>query len=679
MKTLNFVIIKLTVCLSIGIIIAHFSTVQLRHTFYFILLSFTGLILTYFISQRQYKKTAYFGMFVYVATISLGCLMYSLHDQRNFKLHYTHSFSSENKTPLLFKLKIRKRLKSSLYRDKYVVDVLNINDKNTCGKLLFNVNNDSLNSIYHVDDVLLVSSELSEIKVPLNPNQFNYNTYLKKQYVFHQIFSNTPSIRKLSSDTHTLLGYAAALRDRINIKLKTHRFKQEELTIINALILGQRQDMSKEVYNSYVNAGAIHILAVSGLHVGIILLLLNICLQPLIHLKHGTRIKVCSIIILLWSFAVVAGLSASVTRAVTMFSIVAIAMNWNRPTNIYNTLAISVFILLLFKPMFLFDVGFQMSYLAVLAIVSIQPLLYRIWKPKWKITNYLWQIFTVTVAAQLGVIPISLYYFHQFPGLFFISNLAIIPFLGLILGLGIIVIVLSLFNCLPEILAGVYGNIISLMNSIIHWVSQQESFLLQHISFEIEHVLVSYILIISSIFLYKRFNFKTLSFVLVSILCTQCICFYTSYRHANKRFIVFHKSRHSILGAHINSELTVYHTLDSVDPTNDYIISNYAVGNFIDEIKQEPITSVYQFQNNTILVLDSLSVYNVKSFKPNIVLLRNSPRVNLERVLDSIHPKLIIADGSNYTSYVRRWEKTCLKRKLPFHHTGKKGAYILKE
>ena len=192
-----------------------------------------------------------------------------------------------------------------------------------------------------------------------------------------------------------------------------------------------------------------------------------------------------------------------------MFSIVAIALHWKRATNIYNTLAISIFILLLCKPLFLFDVGFQMSYLAVISIVSIQPLLYKVWQPKWKAIDYFWQILTVTIAAQFGVVPISLYYFHQFPSLFFISNLAIIPFLGLILGFGILVIILALLDSLPLFLANIYGSVIRLMNSIVGWVSNQELFVLKNISFDIQHVIGFYP--VSSSLLYSYLKNKVLN------------------------------------------------------------------------------------------------------------------------------------------------------------------------
>ena len=152
-----------------------------------------------------------------------------------------------------------------------------------------------------------------------------------------------------------------------------------------------------------------------------------------------------------------AGLSPSVTRAVTMFSIVTCAQFLKRPTNIYNTISISIFLMLLVKPIYLFDVGFQMSYLAVLAIVSVQPMLYKLWKTPNLVIDKFWQILTVTIAAQLGVAPLGLFYFHQFPGLFFISNLVIIPVLGIILGLGIFVIFLALLDSLPEVIAEVFS------------------------------------------------------------------------------------------------------------------------------------------------------------------------------------------------------------------------------
>ncbi|WP_456437040.1 ComEC/Rec2 family competence protein [Psychroserpens sp.] len=635
------------------------------------------LFIALHIAGLTLKKTIGFGLVSYLLMTTLGVLTYTTHHHKNFPQHYINIEVIETSVSNDITFRIKERLKPTRYHNKYIVELFKVNTLPAQGKVLLNIQKEDTSKIYNVDDILLIHSEFQEIRSPLNPNQFNYRSYLEKQYIYHQLFTEQHLIFEISSKRQTIFGYADALRQTINNRLNTFDFKPEELAIINALILGQRQDMDRGMYTEYANAGAIHILAVSGLHVGIILMMLSFVLKPIENLKRGNTIKVVIILALLWSFAVIAGLSASVTRAVTMFSIVAIAMHLKRPTNIYNTLSISMFILLLVKPMFLFDVGFQMSYLAVFAIVSIQPLLYKLWLPEWKVTDYFWQIFTVTIAAQLGVAPISLLYFHQFPGLFFISNLAIIPFLGLILGFGILVILLSLLNILPEIIANLYGRLISAMNHVVSWVSKQEAFLIKDISFDVTHVIATYLLLVALVLVYRKFHFKRIAILLVSILFLQSILIYTKSKHSSESFIIFHKSRYSVFGKKQNTDLTIWHNLDSTVIKTQNMIGDYKVGNFIKSIRYDTLHNVYKTPHKTLLVIDSLGVYKV-SFKPDYILLRNSPKLNLKRVIDSLQPELIIADGSNYKSYVKRWEATCLKEKLPFHQTYKKGAFIIK-
>jgi len=676
MKLLNFTIIKLTLCLIIGILLAEYIGIPLNVSLYLALALWVGVAVLFILVRQQTQKHIWFGLLTYLSAISIGILVYNLHDQQQFKRHYSQFITEGHYEQAT--LNIRERLKPGVFNDKYIVDILEVNHKKAKGKVLLNIKKDSTREPYKVDDVIWTSADFKTLANPLNPNQFDYRNFLRKQYVHHQIFSDRSSLLTLRSKRYTLFGYADALRSEINTKLKAYHFKPEELAIINALILGQRQDMSKTIYDSYTDAGAIHILAVSGLHVGLILMLLTIGLKPLEQLKNGKLIKTILIIILLWSFAVVAGLSASVTRAVTMFSIVAIALHFKRPTNIYNTLAISMFVLLLFKPMFVFDVGFQLSYVAVFAIVTIQPLLYRLWKPKWKWTDYLWQILTVTVAAQFGVAPLSLYYFHQFPSLFFISNLAIIPILGVILGLGLIIIVLALVNVLPQFLADAYGVIISAMNAVMAWVSQQEQFLFRNVPLDAIQVFACYACILSCIVWYIKPSFRRLVVVLISVLFLQGSWMFTSHKHSDDAFIVFHKTKQTLIGQKSRTALNVVHNFDSLTFAKDKILSNFKVGNFMTSQTVDSLKSVYRFRGKTLLVIDSMGIYNVQRFTPQVILLRNSPRINLNRLIDTIHPEIIVADGSNYKSYLARWRATCSKRKLPYHQTDDKGAFILR-
>ena len=594
----------------------------------------------------------------------------------NHQDHYSNLFKSELNSDQAITFKVKEVLKSGNYYDKYVIDFINIDGIKVTGKSLLNVQKDSTQKSLGIDDIVFSKTIIKDLIPPLNPHQFNYKEYLKKQYIYHQIFLKNDELMVINQSNRSIYGFASKLRETINQKLKPYNFKPDELAIINALLLGQRQDISEETYNNYANAGAIHILAVSGLHVGIILLILNFLFRPIELMPYGLYIKTLLIIILLWCFAIIAGLSPSVMRAVTMFSIVAIGLNFKRATNIYNTLAISMFILLLFKPTFLFEVGFQLSYLAVFSIVWIQPLIFRLWNPKFYVVNKLWQILSVTIAAQFGVLPLSLFYFHQFPGLFFISNLVIIPFLGLILGFGILIILLSFLNILPNILAISFGRIIGFMNDFVGFISRQEEFLFKHISFGILFVISSYLLIIATVKLFQKRSYNSVIFSLISISIFISVLIFNTYENATNEFLIFHKSRFSIIGIKHNRNLTLHHNLKSDNYTDEKLLVNYKIGNSIKNIEQDTIRSLYKINEELLLVVDSIGVYKT-SFKPDYVMLRNSPKINLNRLIDHLQPRMIIADGSNYKSYQERWFKTCVKKEIPFHQTSKKGAYIM--
>ena len=341
----------------------------------------------------------------------------------------------------------------------------------------------------------LLKPVLKEVIPPLNPHQFNYKSYLAKQGIHHQIFTEKNQLLRLNSNGNTLFGRSAKFRALLQESLQKYAFKKKELAVINALILGQRQEISIELLRDYQRAGAIHILAVSGLHVGIILLILSFVLNPLERIKYGKFLKTFSLIFLLWVFAFIAGLSASVVRAVTMFTFIAIGMLFRRKNVVEFSLISSMFLLLLIKPMFLFDVGFQLSYLAVFGIVYMQPKMYSLWKPTVRIFDFFWKLCTVSLAAQIAVLPLSIFYFHQFPALFLVSNLVIVPFLGILFIGGILVILMSILNVLPQFIADFYGMIISCMNAFVSWISDREDFLFEEVSMSFTAMLCWYVLI----------------------------------------------------------------------------------------------------------------------------------------------------------------------------------------
>ncbi|UOB18720.1 ComEC/Rec2 family competence protein [Abyssalbus ytuae] len=658
----------------VGILLGHYINFNPK-TILIITLAFLSLLLSlYLYLNKKYCQSEIFSIFAFFTTISIGILTQSLHKKDNHLNHYTKFIKENTSYPLT--MRIHKKLNSGKLYERFEIEILNIDNKETSGKAILNMRKDSTLHQMNIDEVYYTLTGLNKLNDPLNPDQFNYKNYLKKQHIYHQLYLNPNELKLLSGNITTIYGLAALARSKINNSLEKYSFTKNELSVINALLLGQRQDISEEVYNNYTSAGAIHILAVSGLHVGIILLILSYILKPLDYFKKGNIIKLLLILISLWSFAIIAGLSASVVRAVTMFSLVAYAMHIKRATNIYNILAISMFILLLFKPYFIFDVGFQLSYIAVFAIVWIQPIIYRWWVPKFKAVNFFWEIFTVTIAAQLGIIPISLYYFHQFPGLFFISNLVIIPLLGIILGFGIIIIIMALMNVPSNIIFSFYGKIIDTMNKFVWWIAGQEDFLFKDIPFNINLLIASYVFIISFIFFIKKITRQRIIALLISFILVQVAFIYNKYSiQKTQYFIVFHKNRNTVTGYHNGRELT----LSEISFENDKIIKSYAIANQISDINSLENKNVFDLKKRGILlVIDSAGVYNIENIKTDHILLKNSPKINLNRAIDIINPKQIIADGSNYKSYIEKWKVSCNERKIPFHATGEKGAYIIK-
>lgn len=570
-------------------------------------------------------------------------------------------------------LKITERLKPNPFSQKYVAEVIALDTESASGKILLILPSDSTDKSFKVDDELLILAKPETVPPPLNPHQFDYKRYLEKQGIHHQILANKKVLVPIEHPSQTLLGVASSFREHIIAQLKKHDFGVQEVGVIQALLLGQRDDISEDTYNNYINAGAVHILAVSGLHVGILLLLLQFLLSPLERLRSGKTLKLVIIVTLLWAYAFIAGLSPSIIRAVTMFSFLAYAMHLNRPTNSFNIIALSMLFILLVKPLFLFQVGFQMSYAAVFAIVWIYPKMQRFWYPDNYFLQKIWQLLSVSVAAQLGVLPISLFYFHQFPALFFVANLLIIPFLGLILGFGILVIFLALMDALPATLVLVYDQIIKLMNATVGWVAHQEEFIFKDIPFDAVQLVLGYVVVFALVVFLSRPKWKLAMILLLGFIGFQGWNLWNQVQIQKKETLILtHRSRNTVLLHQMGSSLQIY-AADSLNLGS--LTKDYSIAERVKNSRVEPLKNYYSINQQTLYVMGSLALYPPTS-KIDYLLLTQSPKVNLERVLDSLRPKMVLADGSNYKSVVKRWEKTCKQKEIPFHYTGEKGFYV---
>lgn len=325
------------------------------------------------------------------------------------------------------------------------------------------------------------------------------------------------------------------------------------------------------------------------------------------------------------------------------------------------------------RPAFCFDLGFQLSYAAVAAIIIIKPILDSWITFKNGIANWFLDLLKLSVAAQLGVLPLSLYYFHQFPGLFFVTNLVIVPCLMLVLGLGIVMFICLTLYQPPEFIIQVLGWLIQFMNRFVDWIATKEAFLFDEISFDTTALVFSYFTLFVLGQFYLKKSYKHLMLLGICILSFQIVAQLIPALHAKNSFIVFHKSRHSVFGFRTNQHLEIHHDLESLKTQR--ILKDYKIGATIKTQSTDSIRDLYKIDDKLLLVVDSLGIYNINSVKPQWVLLRQSPKINLNRMIDSLHPKLIIWDGSNYKTFQERWKKTCETQNIRYHQTSENGAF----
>ncbi len=677
MRVLNFTIIQLTVFLTVGICLGYLRRIPLVTSACFLAASIVTLAVLYVLTRKTTDQKLWFNFATWIAMVSIGVFSVNCHNPKNKVSHYTNSAAFKENTLGTLNLQVYQHLKSSAYYHKYYANIQAIGSSTVSGKLLLRIPKTQTDSILNIGDIFIANAKIAPLTRPLNPGQFDYAEYLERQYVYHQITLNSASLHKLNQQTFSILRLSHKFKAHVITNLKLYRFKPDTLAVINALFLGERKDINSTLQSAYTNAGVVHILALSGLHIGLIVVFLNFILRPLNRVPSGRLLKIGFIVLVLWSFAFISGLSASVVRAVTMFSILSIGTHLKRPTNIYNTLASSIFIILLFNPLLLFDIGFQLSYVAVFAIVSIDPILYKLWQPKHWLLNVYWHTLTVTVSAQIGILPISLYYFHKFSGLFFISNLIIIPFLSIVIGFGILVITAAIIGVLPNFIARIFEALIHGMNAITIRISQYEAFIFENISFNILYLITAYTFIISIYFLILKRNFKRLSLALCATIFMLLSFIYTDYTLPQKQFIVFNKYRSSLIGLVSRDTIRVIvsdRKLPSLEPPS--AIKDFMVKRHVKTYIRGEMQPLYALNTETLLVVDSLCVYNVKAFKPDYVLLTASPKLNLERLITTLKPKCIIADGSNYRSYIALWRSICKTHKTPFHFTGVDGAFV---
>jgi competence protein ComEC len=670
LKVFKFPLLTITISFAIGIIAEYFMQCSLLNIILSLVFCGGVFFLLFLKSKKALLQNTLFGITTYLLAFTLGMMNFYIHSDLNSKNHYIKkSFEETNSIRAI----VTTTLKPNEKYNKYFITLSHFNDSIASGKILLYVPKAS-NETLHSGDEIWLNNAVYPIPKAFNPYQFDYSKYLKKQNVFHQIYTRENQIKIIQ--THkTIDFYIENLRKNLSKSFDIHHFEPKTKGIIDALILGQRLELDKETITDYSNAGVIHILAISGLHISIIYFFIVFLLKPLKRMKFGAEIQLLIVLGILWLFALLTGLPASVTRAVTLFSFISIGNYFNQPKAIYNALAISAFLILLVKPNAIFDIGFQLSYAAVLSIVLFQPFYKKFYFTDNKIVVYFIDTILVSLAAQIGVLPLSLYYFNQLPLLFLLANLVIIPLSSLVLIAGIVILPLN--YVLPSVaifLGKILEFSIQFMNDYIHWIAQFKSGIITNISFSGWLTFSLYLVIITFVYWLYHAKVKNVKYILGTLLLFQLSYISIKWSENSSSELLIFNEKTTLIGIKNQNNVMAF---SDIPENHNATLHHYTRGTFSDSLRIFPLQNTISFQNKRILVIDSLGIYKT-SIRPEIIVLSQNPKINLTRLINEVKPKLIVADKSNYKNTIKLWEATCRKEKIPFHAIAEKGFYRLK-
>lgn len=474
-------------------------------------------------------------------------------------------------------------------------------------------------------DRLMIKGDIKRIG---RIGDFDYGKYCSRRNLFHQVFLKNWQVLK----SHKSQNWLIITREYCLRTLRRYIPRQQEYGIAQALLIGYREELDKDIVQAYTNTGVVHIIAISGLHLGLIYITLLWLLKWLPKKRWGEAGKALLLIFVLWAFSLLTGASASVLRSAVMFTTIAIGQFMlARYSNIYNTLAAAAFMLLSYHPYFILDAGFQLSFLAVGGILLCYQPIYNWWLLKNKWLDKLWQMIAVSLAAQVFTWPVCLYYFHQFPNLFLLANLVAVP-LSTVLLYGEIMLV-----CVPNIWLGkllTWG--IMGMNTWIQWLDKIPGAVTHNIQISLPQTICLYGITI--VLLLKRWMWALAIGVLFAGL--------HAYDSMQKKIIIYNGTVECITGR---------------------------------QSKQYKTEQLIQFEGKRILRLTGRLPNKppAERIKIDYILLSHNPRVDISRLRDYFIYELIIFDSSNAPFLIRKWKSACKKLPLRFFSVPDEGAFVV--
>ena len=531
----SFPFIRLVIPFGVGIYVASMFSINFRNNFLITLelTAFTVGMFFYFFNYK-FKNSFLGGLLISALFLSLGMSHFSLHKESEYKKVEIPATSAE-----WFGEVITVKKKASKVRS-FIVVVERLYQYDSWEEESFKLQVVNGDSNFHVNigDVIGGKSLIKAITAPQNPAQFNYQSFLSKKNVFFSTYED--SYIKVDSGKTSLLRLAEKCRATVIAAYRELGIEGDNFAVLVALTLGDKTFLDFDLQKKYAGAGAMHILAVSGLHVGIVFLIFSSLLTKLPDRLVFRIIKSVLLLLVIWAFAFLAGLSPSVQRAGWMFSFVILSKLVKRNSNILNSIAVSAFFLLVINPNNIFQLGFQLSYSAVVGIVLIYPLLYKLVYVKYWLFDKAWSLLVVSIAAQAATLPFTIAYFHQFPNYFLLANLFVIPLAFAIVMGAIVIVPLFLIFGFNFLLPVLLSSLLSLLNGGIEIVNELPYAVSRGLWFHPISIGLIVGVIISTVCYLHFKTVRLLALALVLLIGVQVVELYVSIKSIDRNQIIFY-------------------------------------------------------------------------------------------------------------------------------------------
>lgn len=559
---------------------------------------------------------------------------------------------------------------------------------------------DSTAHIPQYGDLIGFYSEVRYISNSGNPLEFDYQKHCAMQGIYAQAYLKTGEYQILEEGYRKDIKYwGAYLRNCLLDIYRGSGIDGQELAVLEALTLGYKTDLDDETISSFQTSGAMHILAVSGLHTGIIMLITNILLSFMDYSRKTRCIKSVIIILILWGFAAITGFSSSVCRSALMFSIMQMAQIMNRNGNTFHSLAVSAFILLIINPLLIFNVGFGLSYLAVLAIISIMPLFERLRKEEkpWlrsrlqnimhDIWKYLLGIILVSIAAQIGTGVLSIKTFGVFPVYFIITNIIVIPLSYFIMIGAIALLISSLWTPAMELLAPVMKFLLRMLTGTVSGIEELPMSSIRDITMsDFSACMIYAIIAIAVIFIYYRKLSQLKTALIAACVLMIGIIVIDCHKNIDGQLIIYNQRKEPLYSLVSNNSMTLYGTEENL--TSNAKLPAYTTARIfgMDSVNKCPIDSISDLRNlyfrindkyfYIIRTAEQLKIMKDLTLKADYLIISGKVNIKPEEATEKFGAECVIFDSSVSQYRVARCEDELRNAGLHTHYVSRDGAFI---